>query len=1084
MANLGDLMMRLGLDLTGFGAAMDGVPGAVQKAAQDAEKSWAPMRTLGSSLTGLGTSLSAAITLPLTGLATISAKTAGDFEASMNRVKAISGATEEEFKSLRSTAAELGRTTQFTAKDSAQALEFLAMAGISATDSVTALPSVLQLAAVAGLDMARAADITTNILTGFGMSVEDLANANDVLSAAMTSANVDLTMLGESFKYAGPVAKGAGLSFEETAAAIALMGNAGIQGSMAGTSLRGAISRLLSPTKAAAEIMNELGLTAVDSSGKMLPMKGIIEQLEAAQSSMGGEAEFAGKMMELFGDRAGPAIVGLVAQGSNAIGNLTEKLQNSGGTAERIAKTNMEGLKGAWLELESAAEGVALAIGDALTPALQAGAGALTELATYITSAVEWFKQLPQPVQTFAIALGAVAAIVGPLALGLGGVITAVSTIGAALAPLAAGLGITVGAFTGWLAVIPLVTAALVALGVWVYDNWEAIKAVVAQAWEGAKEAWLSMWGWAVPYITGAWEYIASAAKTVWEWVGGFLSKVWTGIKDTAQTVWGAVVDAFRTFISWAEKIPGVSKLLNLDDAWKSAKKLQEQTDKASDAVKKHGEEHKKGAPKVKAFTGAIEEQKKGLTEAEKAAVRQQKAYTEMMDRYDREAKEFVRLTEQMRDVTKQWERSQFDLGTTFAKAHQSIRTEALKTVEIVVPLTQRIPAAVQEAVKANEALAEAYKALGITSSAELQRHASEAENAYKTIANSGKASARDIDQAWVKMEEARIAAAKAAGEQIPREQQAALDRMKEQLGVSTAQQKTTWSDWSKQVSTIVTDLGKDMGKILWDGGSSWGEKGKAMLKSLGEAATRMFVEPFAKAIGDLIGGALSDLIGGKGLGGVLDRLKSIGDAAKGVFGGGASAAGSAAGSAGSVGGSVGGGVGAAAGGVMGTVGAIGGVVSAVSGVIGNFQMAGMNKTLDLLEREVRIIRSLVESNVNQINRYLPELASIRGALWDVLATQLNTLTAATETIRDMLAGDLGAIRQQAADAIRHLESMASGVTVGSYADRESANTLREIRDALRERGGATVTIHVSGAGSPQATANEIARTLQMQLAY
>src|SRR5690606_30654581 len=198
-------------------------------------------RAGGAFQTALGVTAANAITVltrKLMQLAGVTLRTGADFEAAMARVGAVSRATAEQQEALTAAAREAGATTTFSATQAAEALSFLAMAGFRAEESIGALPSVLQLAASAQIHLGTPADITSNILTGYGMTVEELGRANDVLVASFTSANVDLSMLGESFKYVGPVARGAGVQFEEVAAAIGLLGNAGIQGSMAGTALR------------------------------------------------------------------------------------------------------------------------------------------------------------------------------------------------------------------------------------------------------------------------------------------------------------------------------------------------------------------------------------------------------------------------------------------------------------------------------------------------------------------------------------------------------------------------------------------------------------------------------------------------------------------------------------------------------------------------------------------------------------------------------------------------------------------------------------------------------------------------------
>ncbi|MEU3281767.1 phage tail tape measure protein [Streptomyces antibioticus] len=291
------------------------------------------------------------------GLAAATLKAAGDFEKSMNQVRAVTGATGKEFKALRDQAKELGATTKFTAKQAADAQGFLAMAGFRTLDIMSAMPGVLDLASAGNMDLARSADIASNILTGYGMKAEETSRVVDVMAKTFTSTNTNLEQLGEAFKYAGPVAHAAGIRFEQASAAIGLMGNAGIQASMAGTALRGAVTRLLAPTKQIRTTLDKLGVTVKDTHGKLLPLDDIIRQLEKSGATTGD-------MMTLFGQRAGPAMLALVDQGSGALVKLTDKLDKAGGTADRIAKIQMEGLQGQLVALKSAWEGLLIEIGD------------------------------------------------------------------------------------------------------------------------------------------------------------------------------------------------------------------------------------------------------------------------------------------------------------------------------------------------------------------------------------------------------------------------------------------------------------------------------------------------------------------------------------------------------------------------------------------------------------------------------------------------------------------------------------------------------------------------------------------------
>ncbi|WP_406171207.1 phage tail tape measure protein [Streptomyces sp. NBC_00996] len=291
------------------------------------------------------------------GLAFASLKASGDFEKSMNQVRAVSGATGKDFQDLRNEAKDLGKTTKFSASQAADGMGFLAMAGFKAKDILSAMPGVLSLASAGNMDLAQSADIASNILTGYGFKAKDTNKVVDILAKTFTSTNTNLEQLGEAMKYAGPVAHSAGLKFEESAAAIGLMGNAGIQASMAGTSLRGSISRLLAPTDKIQGALDKLGVKVTDAHGKMLPLADIIEQL-------GKKGASTSDLMTIFGQRAGPAMAALIDQGAPALRKLTGQLEHAGGTADRIAKIQMEGLQGQLVSLKSAWEGLMIEIGD------------------------------------------------------------------------------------------------------------------------------------------------------------------------------------------------------------------------------------------------------------------------------------------------------------------------------------------------------------------------------------------------------------------------------------------------------------------------------------------------------------------------------------------------------------------------------------------------------------------------------------------------------------------------------------------------------------------------------------------------
>ncbi|MFI6249052.1 phage tail tape measure protein [Streptomyces sp. NPDC051016] len=297
-------------------------------------------------------------------------KTAGDFEKSMNRVEALSGASGKQLTKLRDQAKDLGTTTQYSAKETADAMGELATAGLNVNQIYGSMPSVLALASSENLSLSRSADITTSVMTGYGMTVKQIPHAVDAMVKASVKANTSVDDIGEAFKYAGPIAHQAGLKFEETVASMALMGNAGIKASMAGTALRGAVTRLLSPTKQVQKTLDKLGISVRTSSGKLLPMTKIVDQLAKKGATTGD-------IMTIFGQRAGPGMAALIQQGSDKLANLTKELEHSGGTAEKISKIQMKGLNGEITRLKNAWSGLMIEIGDTgvLTLATKALAG-------------------------------------------------------------------------------------------------------------------------------------------------------------------------------------------------------------------------------------------------------------------------------------------------------------------------------------------------------------------------------------------------------------------------------------------------------------------------------------------------------------------------------------------------------------------------------------------------------------------------------------------------------------------------------------------------------------------------------------
>lgn len=334
-------------------------------------------------------------------------KAAMGFEAQMNRVGAITKADVAQMDSLRKNAREMGRSTQFTASQAASAQEYLGMAGYKTDEIIAAMPGNLALAAAGQLDLARTADISSNILSGFNLKASEANRVADVMAETATSSNTNIEQMGDAMKYAAPLAKGVGVSLEQCAAMVGIMGNAGIQGSMAGTALRQAFIRLAKPPKEAATALDTLGISIMDNNGNMRPMPKILKEIAKATANM-GNAERTAAVAAIFGQEAASGMTNvLVAAADGSLDKFTSKVEACGGAAERMAAKMNEGARGALVRLGSAAESVAIDIGDVLLPPIAAG----SEKLTIFASAVSDFAQ-KNPMLT-KIFVGTAAGMVG-----------------------------------------------------------------------------------------------------------------------------------------------------------------------------------------------------------------------------------------------------------------------------------------------------------------------------------------------------------------------------------------------------------------------------------------------------------------------------------------------------------------------------------------------------------------------------------------------------------------------------------------------------------------------------------------------
>lgn len=303
--------------------------------------------------------------------------TFANFEAAMSQVKAISGATGEDFDKLTEKAKQMGATTKFTATEAAEGFNYMAMAGWKTQDMLDGIEGIMSLAAASGESLGTTSDIVTDALTAFGLKASDSGHFADVLAQASANANTNVGMLGESFKYVAPVAGAMKYSVEDVSLALGLMANASVKGSMAGTALKTALANMAAPTDNMAAAMEKYGISLTDSQGNMKSLKGVLDNL---RGNLGGlsEAEQTAAASTIFGKEAMAGMLSIINASEADYNKLAEAVNNADGASQKMADTMLDNLKGAFTLLQSAADGVKLSLGERLKPYLM-------DLTTWLT---------------------------------------------------------------------------------------------------------------------------------------------------------------------------------------------------------------------------------------------------------------------------------------------------------------------------------------------------------------------------------------------------------------------------------------------------------------------------------------------------------------------------------------------------------------------------------------------------------------------------------------------------------------------------------------------------------------------------
>lgn len=373
------------------------------------------------------------------------------FDEEMSRVQALTrlDKSDSQLAALRAQAKKLGAETAFTTRDAASGQAFLAMAGFTPQSIQAALPGVLNMALAGGMELGESADIGSNILSQFTLPAGEMNRVSDVLTAAFTRTNTDLRSLGDTMKYAGPVASKLGISLEEAAGMAGILANNGLRGSDAGTAMRASLARLASPTAGAAKALKQLGVSVSDATGKMRPVETILSDLYKATKKY-GQVDQVSFFKDIAGEEAFVGLQTLVAgAGSGELQKLVRELKGAGGEASAVAKKMADNLSGDLKNLDSAWEGFRIQVEETIDGPLRK----LTQgLSNAITTAIEWIKANPRLAQTLLLVAGGALALtvaVGALSLAVGILIGPLAKLQLGFTVLTGGRGIlgTIAAF-------------------------------------------------------------------------------------------------------------------------------------------------------------------------------------------------------------------------------------------------------------------------------------------------------------------------------------------------------------------------------------------------------------------------------------------------------------------------------------------------------------------------------------------------------------------------------------------------------------------------------------------------------------
>ena len=623
--NLGTAIGYLDLDISRYARGIDSAiaqTGRLQTAAGTATTA---VEKIASAMTTAGTIMTVGITAPVVGFTAASVKAGAKFDSAMSKVKAVSYTTMDDitgleeaaknlgvdfvdtgdnvqtsFNTIRNAAIKMGNDTKFTADESADALYYMGLAGWNSAEMLNGLQGILDLSAASGVGLAQTSDIVTDALTAFGKEASYSTQFANALAAASANSNTNVDLLGESFKYAAPVAGAFGYSIQDTTLALGLMASAGVKGTQAGTGLRQALVSLTKPSEKAQALMDKYGVSLYTSAGAVKPFRQVIGELRgtfgdldveimnADGTLMSGEEimekyghslpqtemDKLNAITQIFGTRALPGVLAMINAGDEDFNTLADAIDNAdtsfGGIGEAAgqAQTRLDNLGGDWVRFTSALGTTKVIISDMIN-------GPLRGLVQFLTKLVTTFNNMSPAQQEFIVKAIAIGAAIGPVLLLLGKILPILNTlntmfgitsgVAGALGSVMSGLG---SVFAFLLSPIGLITAGIVLLAGYIIYLWhtnEDFRNNVIAAWEYIKTSVVTT---ATNIMTGLgqiWDAIVAAVTGAVDSVVNFFTVTLpTGVSDGVNSVVGGVsqfADNVRT--GFSEGVSAAGERLN-----------------------------------------------------------------------------------------------------------------------------------------------------------------------------------------------------------------------------------------------------------------------------------------------------------------------------------------------------------------------------------------------------------------------------------------------------------------------------------------------------------------------------------------